>query len=101
MYKSEQSRTQFLVTFDDYQNLNSGRGHTMVHQYRPNFPHRFNEDGSFDSICAECHITVATARSEAALSNYERSHMCDPVRLYQVSQYRFGSGATAVGMQVT
>jgi hypothetical protein len=59
----------------------------MVHQYKPNFPHRYNEGGSFDSICTLCHLTVATAKVEAALSLYERSHKCDPVRIYEVSPY--------------
>jgi hypothetical protein len=62
----------------------------MVHQYRPNFPHRFNADGSYDSICTLCHLTVATAKTEAHLLQHERSHKCDPVRLYQVSQYAQG-----------
>jgi hypothetical protein len=59
----------------------------MVYQYRPNFPHRFNEDGSFDSICTMCHLTVATATIEAELSQHEHSHECSPARLYQLSEY--------------
>jgi hypothetical protein len=48
----------------------------MVHQYRPNFPHRFNADGSYDSICSLCRLAVATARIEAELSQHERNHKC-------------------------
>jgi hypothetical protein len=63
----------------------------MVHQFTPNFPHRLNADGSYDSVCTLCHLTVATAKVEAALSHYERSHKCDPVRIYEVSPYRLGA----------
>jgi hypothetical protein len=41
-----------------------------------NFPHRRNEDGTFDSICARCFITVATENKETDLSNWERTHVC-------------------------
>jgi hypothetical protein len=59
----------------------------MVHQYMSNFPHRFNADGSYDSICTLCHMTVAKAKVEAELFQHERTHRCSPIRLYQVSQY--------------
>jgi hypothetical protein len=48
----------------------------MVHQYRPNFPHRFNADGSYDSICTLCRLAVATTRIEAELSQHEQNHKC-------------------------
>jgi hypothetical protein len=35
------------------------------------FTHRENEDGSWDSICLECYLTVATKRSEEELSKDE------------------------------
>jgi len=60
----------------------------MVHQYRPNFPHRHNADGSCDSICTLCFQTVATARIEANLLHHEQSHKCSPFVLYQMSQGR-------------
>jgi len=50
----------------------------MVYQYRPNFPRRFNADGSFDSICTLCRLPVAMGRSEADLSQYEQNHKCSP-----------------------
>jgi hypothetical protein len=31
---------------------------------RPPFQHRDNEDGSFDSICTRCFLTVASADEE-------------------------------------
>jgi hypothetical protein len=57
----------------------------MVHQYTPDFPHRFNADGSFDSICTLCHMTVATAMIEADLSQHERVHVCNAIRMYEVA----------------
>jgi hypothetical protein len=56
----------------------------MVHQYGPDFPPKVNEDGSFNSFCADCHMMVVTSRNEAALIYLETSHKCDSVRLYQV-----------------
>ena len=50
----------------------------MVHQYKPNFPHRFNSDGSYGSICTLCRLTVATERTEAELCQHERNHKCNP-----------------------
>jgi hypothetical protein len=59
----------------------------MVHQYSPNFPHRFNPDGTYDSICTLCHLTVARVKTEAELSQHEQSHKCIPLRLMEVSEY--------------
>jgi len=50
------------------------------------FPHRHNVDGSYDSICPVCLATVATVRREEQLQREESVHVCDPIRLYQVSQ---------------
>ena len=41
------------------------------------FPHRANEDGTFDSICPSCYVTVAHQRREADLEAFERRHICD------------------------
>ena len=40
------------------------------------FPHRLNYDGSYDSICKTCFMTVASGLSEAALAEGERDHKC-------------------------
>ena len=40
------------------------------------FPHRRNHDGSFDSICLNCFLTVATSASEMELEGYEEKHYC-------------------------
>ena len=40
------------------------------------FAHRENEDGTFDSICLSCYLTVASAEKEAALFESEKFHTC-------------------------
>jgi hypothetical protein len=52
------------------------------------FPHRHNNDGSYDSICAACFATVASARVEELLCAHELAHVCDPVNLYRIAQGR-------------
>jgi hypothetical protein len=37
----------------------------MVLTLPPFFPHRRNRDGSFDSICLKCLLTIGNARTEA------------------------------------
>jgi hypothetical protein len=56
----------------------------MFNQTKPSFRHRHNGDGVISSICSECLMSVATARIEQGLTQREISHVCDPVRLYQV-----------------
>jgi hypothetical protein len=41
------------------------------------FPHRKNEDGSFDSICPVCFRTVACRVRESQLAELERGHICE------------------------
>lgn len=45
---------------------------------RPKFVHRSNRDGTVDSICRGCFMTVATSRRETDLEQAERKHCCDP-----------------------
>ena len=41
------------------------------------FPHRQNEDGTFDSICPDCFSTVARGlRTERQLVAFEEEHVC-------------------------
>ena len=68
----------------------------MVHQFKPNFPHRLSADSSFDSICTLCLQTVATAKNEGELLQHERSHKCDPVRLYEASYFTDWSHTIAI-----
>lgn len=62
------------------------------------FPHRHNLDGSYDSICTTCLATVATVRREEQLYREESAHVCDPIRLYQVSQSRVSAGQRVFGL---
>jgi hypothetical protein len=60
----------------------------MTQTHAVQFIHRFNEDGTIDSICRECFITVATDLSNSHLEIEERKHNCDPSLLdrYKKSQ---------------
>jgi hypothetical protein len=40
------------------------------------FAHRQNADGTFDSICLSCYLTVSSALSESALVQRETKHSC-------------------------
>ena len=42
----------------------------------PDFPHRRNRNGTYDSICRHCAVTVATAATEADLQEHEMNHQC-------------------------
>jgi hypothetical protein len=42
----------------------------------PFFPHRLNEDGSYDSICTRCFATVASARTLEELHARDKEHTC-------------------------
>lgn len=53
----------------------------MGQTYTIKFIHRINEDGSIDSICRDCFVTVATAKSTSELEHEERQHDCEPVLL--------------------
>jgi hypothetical protein len=59
----------------------------MVHSPMPRFPHRLNKNGLYESICAECQLTIASARVEFELAYYEVDHVCNPVRLFQLGRY--------------
>jgi len=40
------------------------------------FAHRQNADGSFDSICLFCYLTVSSALGESGLADGEATHSC-------------------------
>ena len=42
------------------------------------FAHRANRDGTTDSICRYCFVTVSTSTWETDLAQAERGHVCDP-----------------------
>ena len=49
----------------------------MAHTYTLQFTHRLNDDGTIDSICRECFVTVVSSKSGAALEREEQKHRCD------------------------
>jgi hypothetical protein len=57
----------------------------MVAILPPLFPHRRNADGSFDSICLKCLLTIAKAKTEAELDRHDKNHVCIPSILSQRS----------------
>jgi hypothetical protein len=50
----------------------------------PYFPHRFNQDGMWESICSECFLTVAKAKIEKELEAHEKDHVCKGLDLKAV-----------------
>lgn len=50
----------------------------MTQTHTLQFAHRVNEDGTIDSICRDCFITVATALFDSDLEPGERTHHCEP-----------------------
>jgi len=53
----------------------------MSRSTRATFPHRRNRDGSIDSICPKCFITIAKSRIEAELRWAESEHGCQGMDL--------------------
>jgi hypothetical protein len=51
------------------------------------FPHRHNRDGSFDSICTKCFVTIASAQTDAELAVYDKKHICDPGVLFDQANF--------------
>lgn len=61
------------------------------------FPHRANEDGTFDSICRHCYATVASSSREAELALPEHTHICDPETLSRLRQRTYFFDMSSVG----
>ena len=55
----------------------------------PPFPHRINGDGTFDSICPRCFVTVGTSNNEAELEQMEAAHICESSRLRYYDEKRY------------
>ena len=49
------------------------------------FHHRQNDNGTFDSICPYCYLTIACEKDEQHLFLDERFHECDPIRLFELA----------------
>jgi hypothetical protein len=56
---------------------------------RPAFPHRHNEDGTYDSFCVVCFSIVASSKKESDLKRHEAVHVCNQLHIYQVRQSSF------------
>jgi len=50
------------------------------------FHHGHNRNGTHDSICTCCYMTVATVTGESEAHLLEDAHICDPVRLDQMRE---------------
>ena len=49
------------------------------HYGTSHYAHRRNYDGTLDSVCKLCYLTVARAYRETDLSHLEVRHICQPV----------------------
>ena len=49
------------------------------------YTHRFNSDGTIDSICHTCFRTIGKVSHEADLEPIERGHQCDPLDLTRIA----------------
>lgn len=56
----------------------------MAVSARPTFPHRRNADGTYDSICTKCFVTVASTNNEADLLKAEEAHICSGLDLDRI-----------------
>ena len=52
------------------------------------FPHRMNKDGTIDSVCPRCFVTVGRSTWEAELDRMEAAHTCDAARLASFTHHR-------------
>ena len=59
----------------------------MAESKSPLFYRRLNSDGTHDSICCGCYLTVATKDHAWSLATEEERHICDPTQRYEVSQF--------------
>lgn len=56
------------------------------------FAHRYNPDGTIDSICPRCFQTIAHVKYEAELPRNEQKHICDQYTLEKVARGLGGMG---------
>jgi hypothetical protein len=54
------------------------------------YPHRINGDGTIDSICARCFVTIGTSTWESELERMEAMHVCEAARLKYFGEERRG-----------
>jgi hypothetical protein len=65
------------------------------------FPHRINPDGTIDSICPLCYVTVGTSSHVADLERMEAAHFCEGGRLRYYEARREWAEATAARRVIT
>ena len=53
----------------------------MDYPAQAEFVHRENRDGTIDSICRRCFVTVVSSTLRADLERREKDHICDPLAL--------------------
>ncbi len=58
----------------------------MASSERLKFAHRCIQDGTVDSICPRCFVTIASVANEADLVFKEGHHVCDP---FVLAHYEF------------
>ena len=56
----------------------------MADSVAHNFPHRKNADGTYDSICPRCLLTVATEHDQDDLLAQEAGHVCKEEDLQRI-----------------
>jgi hypothetical protein len=58
------------------------------------FAHRANRDGTIDSICRCCFVTIGTSTWESDLERMESTHLCNPARVsyYEKTQAAIRKG---------
>jgi len=56
----------------------------MTHPENTTFHHRHHDNGTLDSICPRCFLTIALAIEKQHVSLVEHIHECDPFRLHQI-----------------
>jgi hypothetical protein len=69
----------------------------MIAKPTPQFPHRLNHDGVYDSICRVCLATVASLMDEQQLARHEDAHVCNPTRLYHLGKFPISDSADLSG----
>ena len=59
---------------------------------RHEFKHRPNADGTFDSFCLCCFLTITTQKSEGSLAASEMAHQCSGIFSFPAMVAPAGSG---------
>lgn len=57
------------------------------------FLHRANRDGTTDSVCKYCFVTVCRSTWETDLAQAEHAHVCDPQVVARWKKMRDGNSA--------